>query len=269
MQREAREHAVRQWTTNPCGLEEDYEATERARYEAYPWLKKYLDKVLRYGAKGSRVLEIGPGVGTDLKQFARAGAECSAIDITHEHLKHTRENLLSENLEAWLYIEDATELHFPDGYFDLVFINGVLHHIPEAEQVIAEIERVLKPGGAMYLVVYSWWSWFHLYKLLTWRPWRMSYSSHMATLERGADGVDRKPYIKLYTRGILSRLLDARWHWASRTRTMSPLPDWIGFGGWFHEVVAVKRCWWDCVRQAPLMKPDTSWRKGLEGGDDR
>jgi hypothetical protein len=111
-----------------------------------------------------------------------------------------------------------------------------------------------------------------------WKPWtwkfnliraiRMGWDGWWSTLEQGADGVDRKPYIKLYTRGILSKLLGDRWQWAmSCTLTMSPLPDWIGFGGWFHEVVAVKRCWWDCVQQAPLMKPDTTWRKGL--GDDR
>ena len=239
-ERESRIMAKRQWTANPCGLEADYETTERVRYETYPWLKRYLDGVAPL-TKGKRVLEIGPGVGTDLKQFARAGAECHAVDITEGHLEHTAHNLEIEGYAAGFHHADAVSLPFGDGLFDYVFCNGVLHHIPEADKVIAEIERVLKPTGSMYLVVYNKWSWFHLYKILTWPFWRRSYSSHMATVERGADGVDRKPYIKLYTRGILSKLFGDRWEWASWTRTCSPLPDWVGFGGWFHEVVAWRK----------------------------
>jgi SAM-dependent methyltransferase len=239
---DAREHAIRQWTANPCGLERNYAETERVRYETYPWLKKLLD-VYTVGAYQKRVLEIGPGVGTDLVQFARAGAICHGVDITRAHLNHTHGNFHREGLTFFGSLCDAADLsEYGDGYFDLVLCNGVLHHIPEDEQVIAEIHRVLRPGGILLLIVYNRWSWFWLYKLLTWRPWKLDWAGHLATLERGADGVERKPYIKPYTRRMLEKLL-LGWIWWSGTECGSPLPDQLTgmtLGGWFHVVHAVK-----------------------------
>ena len=90
LQSEAREHAALQWNTTPCGAIDGDEAdlryfleVERERYRQQPWQHDYFE----FGSQaGRRVLEIGVGLGTDLVQFATAGAECHAIDITDRHL---------------------------------------------------------------------------------------------------------------------------------------------------------------------------------------
>jgi SAM-dependent methyltransferase len=45
-------------------------------------------------------------------------------------------------------------LPFPDASFDLVYSNGVIHHLPETARVIAEFHRVLRPGGTAIVMVY-------------------------------------------------------------------------------------------------------------------
>ncbi len=46
-------------------------------------------------------------------------------------------------------VADATELPFPDGAFDLAFANHMLYHVPEPAQAVAELRRVLRPGGCL------------------------------------------------------------------------------------------------------------------------
>src|SRR5258708_23698162 len=50
---------------------------------------------------------------------------------------------------------DATSLEFSDAAFDVVYSFGVLQHIPEAQKAVAEIHRVLKPGGEVVAMVYN------------------------------------------------------------------------------------------------------------------
>ena len=54
-------------------------------------------------------------------------------------------DISTDNIE--FLVQDAAALPFPDGYFDAVFLFDVLLHIPEWRRVIAEVYRVLKPGG--------------------------------------------------------------------------------------------------------------------------
>src|SRR6185503_12457249 len=62
---------------------------ERTRYAQQAWQRRVFpfDR-----CRGQRVLEIGVGLGTDLAQFAKAGAICHAIDITDRHLEAAARN---------------------------------------------------------------------------------------------------------------------------------------------------------------------------------
>src|SRR5258708_24507756 len=89
------------WGADPCGAETAdefergslafYSKVEAERYGVYvPWLKN----VVAFETMGGRrVLEIGPGLGTDHAQFARAGAKLYAVGITATHLELTRPRL--------------------------------------------------------------------------------------------------------------------------------------------------------------------------------
>ena len=154
----AREHAKAQWTSNPCGSVEGdeselayFENVERLRYAEQDWQHEYFG----FGDfVGKNVLEIGVGHGTDLIQFARGGANCHAIDITPRHIDLAKRNFLLRGFSLEIENSDATQLRYPDQYFDCVYSFGVLHHIPELDRCVAEINRVLKPGGVFYMVLY-------------------------------------------------------------------------------------------------------------------
>jgi ubiquinone/menaquinone biosynthesis C-methylase UbiE len=205
----ARENAVRQWTDHPCGAVAGNEHTleyflevERARYEAQPW-QRPLFRFERYA--GQRVLEIGVGLGTDLVQFAKAGALCHGVDVTDRHLELTERNFALRGLLVDLKRCDATRIEHPDASFDVVYSFGVIHHVPDAPAVVREIERVLKPGGRCLIALYHKGSFFHLYMilvrgLLLGRLFRLGYEGLMSTVEAGADGVHTKPYVRVYSK---------------------------------------------------------------------
>jgi SAM-dependent methyltransferase len=205
----AREHATRQWTAHPCGALEGDESSlayftevERVRYAQQAWQKTVIgfDRV-----RGRKVLEIGVGLGTDLAQFAKGGAICHAVDITDRHLEAAARNFAARGLPVVLKKCDATQIDFPDAYFDLVYSFGVIHHIPDAPKVVQEIRRVLKPGGKCLVALYHRYSFFHFFMLfvrglLLGRLFRLGYDGLLATIETGADGVEIKPYVRLYSR---------------------------------------------------------------------
>ena len=98
---------------------------------------------------------------------------------------------------------DAETLPFPDGYFDVVYSWGVIHHSAHPEQIIREIRRVLKPDGRfigmMYarhsLVVLKLWVKHALLKGRPWRSWADLVAHHMES-----------PGTKAYTVSELNKL---------------------------------------------------------------
>lgn len=210
------------WNRTPCGsgryLDEyepetiDYfDAVRRSRYQVTDtWIPQTIDFG---GARGGRVLEIGIGMGSDLLSWAEGGAEAHGIDITEEHLRLSRLNFALHGRSADLKLCDAAKIEFPDAHFDVVYSNGVLHHVPETVRCIGEAWRVLKPGGRLILALYHRWSAYHLITLLLYRGIlrgdlrRLGYDGLLATIEYGADGIERKPLVKLYDRRQLSHIL--------------------------------------------------------------
>lgn len=217
MQKNARIEAQKQWDARACGeLPGDkqsvdyFDAVARDRYQQQPWMHDCF-KYERFA--GQQVLEIGIGQGTDMMQFAQAGALCHGVDITQNHLKLTALNATLRGYEVNLHEVDATKLPFADGSIDCVYSFGVLHHIPEIDQVIKEIHRVLKPGGRVMIGLYYKWSAFHLFwKILAngiRNGWLFTkgYRGLLATIELGADGVNIKPYVRLFSKSEVRNMM--------------------------------------------------------------
>ncbi len=183
-------------------------AAERDRVQ--PWM----DEVFRFADfAGKKVLEVGIGLGTDLARFAAAGAECHGVDITDRHIELARRNMAARGLGADIRRADAAALPYGDGTFQAVYSFGVLHHVPDIAPCIAEVRRVLAPGGVFLVALYHTWSAFHLFrKVLTHGIgrgdlFRLGYRGLMATTEAGADGRAIRPYVKTYSRTEVARLL--------------------------------------------------------------
>ena len=217
MREDARVEAQKQWNTTPCGQVggnadtlEYFRDVAAARNLQQPWTGSYFDYD-RF--RGREVLEIGVGHGTDLLRFARGGAVCHGVDITDRHLALTQRNFELHGLKVDLHKSDATRLPFDDESLDCVYSFGVLHHIPEIEAVIAEVRRVLRPGGTLMVAVYYKWSAFHLFSKLIGdgiaKLWllRKGYAGLLSTIEEGSDGVRIKPYVRLYSKAEIRWLL--------------------------------------------------------------
>ncbi len=215
-----KKEAVKQWTHDPCGLlgaegieigsREFYETVDRNRYERYaPWMKTAIgfDRM-----RDKRLLEVGFGMGTDLFQFAAAGALVSGIDLSPRHLDIARRRFELFGLEADLRIADAEAIPHPDGTFDAVYSFGVIHHTPNIQKALDEIHRVLVPGGEAIVAVYHLHSAFHWFcvfggHVFHRRFLRESYRRTLSRIEYRANS-DACPLVNLYSRRSLRRLLN-------------------------------------------------------------
>ena len=151
-----------------------YLAQMHSRYSLEPYIESFAHFE---GARNLDVLEIGVGLGAEHQKFAQAGAKLVGMDLTERAVAHTRNRFALFGLESRLLVGDAEFLPFADLSFDWVYSWGVLHHTPDTERAVAEVNRVLRPGGVARVMVYHKYSivgymlWFR-YALLTFRPSR-------------------------------------------------------------------------------------------------
>ena len=126
------------------GTREFFDEVASHRYSLEPAIKE----MVRFDDwRGREVLEAGCGIGTDAVEFARAGARYTGLDFSPTALDLARRRFALEGLEARLVEGSVTALPFPERSFDLVYSNGVLHHVEDTHRAIREVHRVLRPGG--------------------------------------------------------------------------------------------------------------------------
>ena len=156
----SRELVSKYWDEQPCDSEglgfpegslEFFEEMEERRYSYQSFIHSFA-QFTRW--RGKKVLEVGCGCGTDFLQFTRAGAETYAVDLSRHSVELAKKRLKLYGLKAEVRQRDSEGLPFPDNYFDLIYSWGVLHHSPHPEIDVAEIYRVLKPGGCLKVMVY-------------------------------------------------------------------------------------------------------------------
>jgi SAM-dependent methyltransferase len=115
-------------------------------------------------APGDRVLDVGAGFGRHVFECARRGADVIALDYAEDEVTQTRATLGGMVDAGEIDIDrfkgvlrgDATRLPFADDSFDVVITSEVLEHIQDDVAAIAEMVRVLKPGGHFAATVPAW-----------------------------------------------------------------------------------------------------------------
>jgi SAM-dependent methyltransferase len=113
---------------------------------------------------GERVLDMGCGAGRHAFEMYRRGADVIALDQDADELATVSEwfaamrdeGSVPAGAEADVKQGDALDLPFPDGEFDRIVAAEVLEHIPDDGAAIAELVRVLRPGGALAVTVPRW-----------------------------------------------------------------------------------------------------------------
>ena len=154
------------------------------------WVEAPILERLGGRTEGMRVLEVGcgRGVGTQLI-FERLGArEVYAIDLDTDMIEKARKRLGKYPPERLMLLAgDVTAIDVADESFDAVFNFAIIHHVPNWQAAIAEIYRVLKPGGRFFFEevtshALNKWS----YRIFMEHPTENRFSAHefLAELER-------------------------------------------------------------------------------------
>ena len=158
------------WNARPCnirhstaevGTEEYFNQVEARKYFVEPHIPGFAEFEKW---RGKRVLEIGCGIGTDTMNFARAGADVTAVDLSAESIKlaKTRAEVfgLSDRIQFFEANGERLSEFIPQGKFDLVYSFGVIHHSPFPEKIVAQIrDNFVEPGSTLKLMVYNRHSW--------------------------------------------------------------------------------------------------------------
>ena len=102
---------------------------------------------------GERILEVGVGTGLSLPLYPRK-AQITGIDISEAMLDRARARKIHEHLVhvAALQRMDAEHMQFADDSFDKVVAMYVVSVVPSPTRLIAEMRRVCRPGGELYIV---------------------------------------------------------------------------------------------------------------------
>lgn len=123
----------------------DFEAVNRA----------FAELALTLAPATGRVLDAGTGTARIPILLCQMSPrlEVTGIDLSKNMLLIGEQNVQRANLQIQIKLEygDAKQLHYPDGQFDLVISNSLIHHLPDPLPFLRELKRVLKPQGGILL----------------------------------------------------------------------------------------------------------------------
>jgi demethylmenaquinone methyltransferase/2-methoxy-6-polyprenyl-1,4-benzoquinol methylase len=115
--------------------------------------------IARAGVRpGQRVLDIAGGTGDLARVFARQAGPAGQVwltDINESMLRVGRDRLADEGLLLPVALADAEKLPFPDDYFDVVTVAFGLRNMTHKDLALAQMRRVLKPGGRLLVLEFS------------------------------------------------------------------------------------------------------------------
>jgi ubiquinone/menaquinone biosynthesis C-methylase UbiE len=176
-------------------------ATYDRRWACYNAASMALLRQWIAGRDLGRVVDVGCGTGNLLALLADARVDaCAGVDLSPEMLRVAAGKLAASPVRGALVAASAGALPFADGAFDTAVSASTLHDWPDPRAGLAEVRRVLRPGGTLLL--------------LDWDRDPLS----MRLLD-GWMRIARIRYRRMYTRGEITRMLvEAGFSMEARTR---------------------------------------------------
>jgi SAM-dependent methyltransferase len=186
------------------GLREDEERQERGRLDR---LRRLLGAEVR-----GRILNVGCGTGGFNLVAEEAGARVVGVDADAEAIAICA---LKRDKGGSAFVRAAAErLPFPDGTFDVVYCFSAIEHVESVEESVAEMVRVARRGGFIYVHTPNAWSWYEGHYKLLWAPFlpaslgrlylraRGRPSEYLATLRRLTPGAMRGAFARAGLRDL-------------------------------------------------------------------
>ena len=105
---------------------------------------------------GANVLELGCGTGsmwTNNLHLLKGGSQLVLTDFSEGMLQTAKKNVSAPHVRFQQV--DIQDIPYPDAAFDVVIANMMLYHVPDLHKGLAEVRRVLKPGGVFYCATYG------------------------------------------------------------------------------------------------------------------
>jgi ubiquinone/menaquinone biosynthesis C-methylase UbiE len=128
----------------------DYDSMDHATVN-----RVFVEDFLALWDGGNPLLDVGTGTAQIPIELCRQAttANVIAIDLAEEMLQVGRENVRRAAFQERLVLKccDAKDLPFCDGTFAAVISNSIIHHIPDPSQVVAEVVRVTRSGGTVFI----------------------------------------------------------------------------------------------------------------------
>lgn len=134
-------------TVERLAMNNPVRAAHQHRREAQ-WFRELSGDRLR----GAHVLEVGcgRGVGAEVLLDRLGAARVTAFDLDPDQVERARHRLHARSEQVVsVAVGDATAIEAADGSVDAVVDFGILHHVPQWRAAVAEIGRVLPPGGQL------------------------------------------------------------------------------------------------------------------------
>lgn len=113
------------------------------------WLRQALPHI-----RGPRVLEVSFGTGWLLTRYA-GRFKTSGLDYNRKMAAVARRNLNAKNLSADLVVGNVEALPWPDASFDTIVNTMAFSGYPDGDRAMGELRRVLKPGGRLLLIDFT------------------------------------------------------------------------------------------------------------------
>lgn len=143
-------------TAQPVGSREFFDELDEYRFDKLAYLPNVVDF---NGYSRRRLVEVGCGIGTDLVRFAKGGAYVTGVDLSQTAVQLAKLNLERHRATGSVVIGDGACLPLRDGSVDVVYAHGVLQYAADPKAVVADAQRVLRPGGTAIFMVYNRVSW--------------------------------------------------------------------------------------------------------------
>ena len=126
-----------------------YAKNARRDAEFKGWAKRVNETV----AAGGRVLEVAPGPGFLSVELARSGKyQVSGLDISKTFVEIAQNNARQANVSVDFRLGNASDMPFAADSFDFIICTAAFKNFTQPVQAIAEMQRVLKPGGKALIV---------------------------------------------------------------------------------------------------------------------